>query len=267
MPAVFDMIDCNALEFWRAAWAAKGWRARAWNAVEAIRAVGHGHRAVQGFAATACVGATDARWAARFGGRAVAVVPNGVAAVAMVGEEAEQPTVVFSGTLDYGPNVDAVAFLCGAVWPLIRAAVPGAVLVLAGRRPVQAILALDGRDGVVVRANVADMAAEIGAAWVAVAPMRTGVGLKNKVLEAWACGRPVVMSPMATNGLVLPAGHAGLVQAGAEGFARAVAALLADRTERWKLGEIARDAVRQSHSWAGAARQMQSLLTRCGDPA
>ena len=69
--------------------------------------------------------------------------------------------------------------------------------------------------------------------------MRTGVGIKNKVLEAWACGRPVVMTRLATNGLTLPPGHEGLVQDGARQIAEAVIRLLQDPARR-RLGAAAR---------------------------
>jgi len=217
IPAVLDMIDCNPLEFGRAAWMGRG-RDRLWNARESVTAALHARRAVRGFGATVCVGGADAAWMARLGGRIVHMVPNGVALPIGSAPENARATVIFAGTLDYAPNVDAVAFMAHDIWPRIRGATANARWVIAGRRPVAAIRALDGRDGVEVRADVDDMASELQAAWVAVAPMRAGVGLKNKVLEAWACARPVVLTPLAMNGLTLPPGHAGLVQAGRLGL-------------------------------------------------
>ena len=259
MAAVLDMIDCNALEFGRAARAACG-RDRVWNAREAVVAAVHARRAVRGFRATVCVGGVDAAWMRWLGGRIVHVVPNGVALPVGSAPKAVRATVIFAGTLDYGPNVDAVAFMAADVWPRIRAAVPGARWVIAGRRPVAAILALDGRDGIEVRADVGNMAAELQGAWVAVAPMRVGVGLKNKVLEAWACGRPVVLTPMAMNGLTLPPGHAGLVQAEAAGMADAVAALLRDGAARERLGKAARAMVAREFTWGRAGDRLNALL-------
>lgn len=261
VPAVLDMIDCNPLEFARAAVAGpwRRWgRERARAASQIAVAAWHARRAVRGFGATVCVGEADAAWMARLGGRAVHVVPNGVVVPDGDGVESAAPTVVFAGTLDYAPNLDAVAFLVGSVWPLVK--VPGARLVIAGRRPGAAILALHGRDGIEVRADVPDMAAVLRDAWVAVAPLRTGVGLKNKVLEAWACARPVVATPMAMNGLVVPPGHAGLVQADAAGLAAAIAGLLRDGAARARLGQAARDMVAARFTWAGAAARIDALL-------
>ena len=223
--------------------------------------VGHvARRAVRGFGATVCVGEADAAWMARLGGCPVHVVPNGVDVPEQATPEDPRPTVVFAGTLDYAPNADAVAFIARDIWPIVRAAVPGARWVVVGRRPGAGIRALHGCDGIEVRPDVPDMAAELQAAWVALAPMRAGVGLKNKVLEAWACARPVVLTPLAMNGLVLPPGHGGLVQAGALGLADAVVALLRDGVARKRLGQAAQVMVARDFTWAVAAVQMERLL-------
>lgn len=108
--------------------------------------------------------------------------------------------------------------------------------------------------------DVDDMASELQAAWVAVAPMRAGVGLKNKVLEAWACARPVVLTPLAMNGLTLPPDHAGLVQAGAAGIADAVAMLLGDGAAREELGRAARAMVARDFTWARVGDRLDALL-------
>lgn len=263
VPAVLDMIDCNPLEFLGNLRSARGWD-WARNAKEAAIAALHSRRAVRGFDATICVGERDAAWMARLGGRGVQVAPNGVALPDTLGAERAEPTVVFAGTLDYPPNIDAVAFTAASVWPRVRRAMPEARWVIVGRRPVRTIRALHGQDGIEVRADVLDMPVELQAAWVAIAPMRTGVGLKNKVLEAWACARPAVLTPLAMNGLTLPPGHAGLVQATADGMADAVVRLLRDHAARQRLGDAARAMVARDFTWDNAAARLDALLQRCG---
>lgn len=260
-PAVLDMIDCNPREFWGLARTARG-RDRLRAAREAALAAWHARRAVRGFAHTVCAGEADAAWMARLGGRPVQTVPNGVALPGTVAPEHPRPTVLFAGTLDYAPNVDAVAYAAADIWPRLRARVPGARWVLAGRRPVAAIRALDGRDGIEVRADVPDMAAEWHAAWVGLAPMRTGVGIKNKVLEAWACARPVVLTGRAMNGLALPPGHAGLVRDQADAMAAAAAALLQDGALRRRLGRSAQATAARDFTWEAAAARLDGLLRR-----
>ena len=261
IPAVMDMIDCNPLEFWRTALHPGDARTRLRAVRELPVSLRWARRAVRGFIGTACVGADDAAWMARIGGRPVPVIPNGVDLPAP-GTPDAAPTAAFVGSLGYPPNADAVAFLAGAVWPRVRAAVPGARLLVAGRGPGPGILAVDGRDGVQVLPDVPDMGAVLGRAWVGLAPMRTGVGLKNKVLETWAAGRPCVLTPLAANGLALPPGHADLVAADADGLAAAAAALLRDRAACLQRGATARDWVAARFSWAGAAAAMDALLRR-----
>ena len=95
---------------------------------------------------------------------------------------------------------------------------------------------LAGHSNIDIAPNVPDMVREIGRSWVSIAPMRSGVGIKNKVLEAWACARPVVLSRLATNGLIVPADHAGLVGTNAEAMAASVLALFNDADRRRRLG-------------------------------
>lgn len=266
-PAVMDMIDCNPLEFWHDVVAGPDLRRRVGAARELAIATWHARRAVRGFAATTCVGERDAAWLTRIGGKAsVHVVPNGVALppASSLLPEAPVPTLAFTGTLDFPPNIDAVRHAVTLVWPLVRAAVPDARLLVAGRRPVPEIAALHGRDGIAVRADLPDLVPLLGEAWAAIAPMRTGAGIKNKVLEAWACARPVVLSALATNGLVLPPGHAGLVRDDPRGMADAVIGLFRDAPARHALGQAARALVAERFTWQAAAAQIDTLLRGIG---
>lgn len=260
--AVLDMIDCNALEFWRTARSAGPWRGRVRAMAEAMTALRHGRRAVRGFAATVCVGGADAAWMSRMGGRTVHSVPNGVDLPGLPEVPDPRPTILFAGTLDYGPNIDAVAFAAAAIWPRIRTLMPGVRWVIAGRRPVASIRALHGINGIEVRPDVPDMAAEQAAAWVAIAPMRVGVGLKNKVLDAWASARPVVMTPLAMNGLTMPLGHDPFVQTDAPQLAQAVVSLLQDEALRRRLGDTAQQLVAREFAWSRTATDFDRLLRR-----
>ena len=168
----------------------------------------------------------------------------------------------FSGTLDYPPNVDAVLYAARDIWPSIRAAAPTARFCIAGWRPVARVRALDGHDGIDVQADVADMVGFLARSWVSIAPMREGVGIKNKVLEAWACARPVAMTKRATNGLSLPEGHAGLVANDATRLAEIVLNLFADPAARHAEGRGGRTHIARHFTWAGAAARIDALLRR-----
>ena len=126
--------------------------------------------------------------------------------------------------------------------------------------PSAEIRALAHAPGIEIAANVPDMAAVISRSWVSIAPMRSGVGIKNKVLEAWACARPVVLTTLATNGLIVPPDHAPLVCDNADALAAAVVRLFNDIDDRRRLGRSARETVQRHFTWASAAAQLDALL-------
>ena len=261
--AVVDVIDCNPLEFWRGVLGYRELRQRYRALREMPVATWFARRTVRSYAATVCVGEADARWLRRIGSRdTVHVVPNGVDSPALesVPAEADVPTLSFTGALDYQPNIEAVLFAADAIWPRIHAAMPEARFVVAGRHPVPAVRALSGTANVEVAANVPDMVEVLGRSWVSIAPMRSGVGIKNKVLEAWACARPVVMSELATNGLIVPPDHASLVCRGADAMADAVLRLFSSARERERLGQCARENVRQNFTWGQVTSHLDALL-------
>ena len=265
-PAVADLIDCNALEVWREVRTTPNWRARLYWLRELIISARYARRGFRAFAATTCVGEMDATWLKRMGGRRVHVVPNGVALPESAPPEAEQPVLSFTGTLDYHPNVDAALFAARAVFPLVRAALPEARLLIAGRRPVPQVRQLATLPGVEVLADVADMRAVLARTRVGLAPMRAGSGIKNKVLEAWACARPVVMTRVAANGLSVPEGHASLVRDGPEAQAEAAIGLLRDPGRAAALGALARAHVAAVFSWERQAERLDRILREAGPP-
>lgn len=114
-----------------------------------------------------------------------------------------KPYLIFSGSMDYRPNIDAVRFFCGEVFPLIRREVPEVQLVIAGRNPDRSVLALQADSSVHVTGSVSDMRPYLWGATAAVAPMRIARGVQNKILEALASGIPVVSSSTAASALPL----------------------------------------------------------------
>jgi len=119
---------------------------------------------------------------------------------------------------------------------------------------------LAARAGVEVLGAVDDMAAVLRRAWVAVAPMRSGAGIKNKVLEAWAAGKPTVMTTLAVGGLHLVESERALVRDEPRQMAEVVSRLLLDGEERRRRGSVALEAVRAHHSWEGVAGTLSALL-------
>lgn len=263
-PAVADRIDCHTLTTWRGLRGASVRRLAA-GIGDLAASARYERRLVRGLRATVVVGPDDARVLRRIAGvERVHVIPNGVqvAAPAAASDEADEPTVVFTGVLGYPPNVDAIRHLAGEIWPRVRAAIPRARLVLAGRAPGPEVTGLHGRDGISVRADLPDLRPVLASAWVCVAPMRTGAGIKNKVLEAWAIGRPVVLTRLAANGLALDDSTASLVADGAEALAGRIVSLLEDGGRRAALGAASQRLALGAHGWPAAAAQLEALLRK-----
>ena len=123
--------------------------------------------------------------------------------------------VVFAGTLDYRPNIDAVEWLVDDMWPTVKARVPDAKLVVVGRSPTQAVADAVARAGGELHGDVADIRPFYWGAAVAVSPIRLGSGLRNKQLHAMASRAPLVTTPTALEGVPVKPGEHALVADGA----------------------------------------------------
>ena len=134
--------------------------------------------------------------------------------------------VVFTGAMDYWPNVDAVSWFAERIFPAIREAVPAAQFTIVGSRPTDAVLALARQPGVVVTGSVPDVRPYLAHAACAVAPLRIARGIQNKVLEAMAMARPVVVTAQAAEGIRAEAGRDFLLAQDEAGLASAVIAQL-----------------------------------------
>lgn len=180
------------------------------------------------------------------------VVPNGIDVASFpLPVPSPVPTVFFSGKMDYRPNVDACEWFVEQVLPLVRGAVPGMRVVLAGRDPTLSVRAL-ASDGVEVTGFLTEpaMRAGLGQAWVAVVPVRMGSGTRFKVLEAMAAGVPVVSTSFGAAGSGVVDGVHGRLADDAAGFAGAIIELLGDPVARRRLADRARDLARSRHDWS-----------------
>ena len=193
-------------------------------------------------------------------GENIRVVPNGVDVHEFGYRENGRPParVLFSGNLGYFPNVDAVCWLVDDIFPRVRAACPEAELRLVGARPARAVQTLARMPGVSLAADVPAMPPELGAATVAVVPMRAGSGLQNKVLEAMAIGTPVVATPRAVAALAVRPGRDLLVAEDAAGIAAAVVDLLGDPDRARSMARAARAVVERRYRWEDCAAGVEA---------
>ena len=158
--------------------------------------------------------------------------------------------VLFTGNLGFQANEDAVLWLVQAIWPRILHAYPGAHLLVAGARPTAAVRdAVRSAPAATLRPFPPHMHEVIQSGDVAVDPLRIGAGLQNKVLEAMACGVPVVATSLANEGIGAADGSEILLAEEPEAFAGAVAQLLRDGARREELGRSARAFIERAWSW------------------
>ena len=159
--------------------------------------------------------------------------------------------LVFTGAMDYWPNVDAVQWFCDEVFPLLRRRFPELRFYIVGSRPAPAVQELGKRPGVTVTGTVPDVRPYIAHAAVAVAPLRIARGIQNKVLEAMAMATPVVVSPQALEGIDAEPGSELVLAEDAAAFARAVETLLDGQdSAAAAIGRAARAKVQRRYSWS-----------------
>ncbi|OAN64037.1 TIGR03087 family PEP-CTERM/XrtA system glycosyltransferase [Sphingomonas sp. TDK1] len=170
----------------------------------------------------------------------------------------EGPLLVFTGQMDYRPNIEAVTWFAETVFPRIRQSHPGARFAIVGRAPTLAVHALTRAEGVLVTGAVPDVRAWLAAAALVVAPLRLARGIQNKVLEGMAMARAVVASPAAAEGI----DHAGTLRVadGSAAFGDAVLSLLAEPEIAAALGAAARARVIARYSWDARLAPLDALL-------
>ncbi|HJV24482.1 MAG TPA: TIGR03087 family PEP-CTERM/XrtA system glycosyltransferase [Aromatoleum sp.] len=174
------------------------------------------------------------------------------------------PKIVFTGAMDYWPNVDAVCWFAHHILPILRATRTDVRFFIVGMNPAPEVQALAG-DGVVVTGSVPDVRPWIAQADVVVAPLRVARGIQNKVLEAMAMARPVVVSAASATGLTGEPGREFVVADGEGEFAQRVLELLANPAKAAAMGAAARQCVQRAYSWAAHLARLDALLT--GPPA
>jgi glycosyltransferase involved in cell wall biosynthesis len=168
-------------------------------------------------------------------------------------------TILFTGTFTHLPNREAALWLAQEIVPAVRAREPGATLRIVGSAPPAEIRGLAG-PGIEVVADAPSMEPHLRAAAVVVAPVRSGGGMRMKVLEAMARGKAVVTTPLGAEGFtsIDPAPPLVLADSG-EGIARGLADLLGDERRRRKLGRDAREFALRHHSPGAWAERLEAV--------
>ena len=262
IPAVVDFVDVDSdkwVQYGRQLGFARGWV----YSLEGRRLRRHEREAARRAACALVATEAEAALLRELSPSAdVSVVPNGVDLEYFTpsGKSGSAPTIVFTGAMDYFPNVDAVTWFCGSIYPRIRRAVPEAAFLIVGRNPTPNVRALGRLSGVEVTGAVEDVRPFLARAALAVAPLRIARGVQNKVLEAMAAGLPVVATPRAQEGITAVAGRDLFVEAEPGAFAERVVTLLGDSAARSGVGRVARRFVEKNYSWEAAYQRLDEVI-------
>ncbi|HEX4847584.1 MAG TPA: TIGR03087 family PEP-CTERM/XrtA system glycosyltransferase [Novosphingobium sp.] len=170
------------------------------------------------------------------------------------------PRLIFTGQMDYAPNIAAVERAVHRLMPAIRAVHPDAGFHVVGRNPAEAVRRLNGLNGCTVWGEVPDIRTWLAAADLALVPLDIARGVQNKVLEAMAMALPVVLSPGAATGIGASDGAHLLIADRDAALVEAVLALLADPARARSLGAAAREFVVAEASWAAAMAPLAGLI-------
>lgn len=173
-----------------------------------------------------------------------------------------QPRLIFTGQMDYAPNIDAARRAATRIMPLVRAALPDASFHIVGRSPPPELRALEGLEGCRVWGGVDDVRPFLIAADAALIPLEIARGVQNKVLEAMAMALPVVLTAAAATGIPAEPDRHFAVADCDEDLARCVIDLLSQPGRGWSMSVEARKFVVERMSWPAALAPLRQLLGR-----
>lgn len=192
----------------------------------------------------------------------ISVIPNGVDLDYFKPDyhrPRDNATILFSGKMSYHANVTMALHLVEQIMPRVWAQRPDVQVTIVGKDPTREVQALAQNPAVHVTGTVPTVPPYLQTATLAVVPMVYGAGIQNKVLEAMACGTPVVTTSLAAAPLRATRDQDLLVADSAAAFAEAILALLADRTKRETLGAAGRSYVEEHHNWITIAGQLERI--------
>jgi sugar transferase (PEP-CTERM/EpsH1 system associated) len=196
------------------------------------------------------------------------IVPNGLEVEAFREHARDErnasssPQLVFTGKMDYRPNLDAAEWFADRIFPRIRAARPEAQFVVVGQKPPEALRKRDGRNNVAVTGAVEDTRPFIAGSAVYVAPLRMGGGTRFKLLEAMALARPIVSTSLGAEGFRVQSGRELWLADTPADFAEAVLALLADPERAKAMGEAGLAFVRAHYDWSVIIPRLEEVYER-----
>lgn len=177
--------------------------------------------------------------------------------------ETEPNSLVFTGSMDWLPNEDAIQYFTAEILPRLKQQIPDVKLTVVGRKPFPALLELSQRDpAVIVTGRVDDVRPYMERAAAYVIPLRIGGGTRLKVYEAMAMEKPIISTTLGAEGLPVRDGVELVLADDAQSFADATARVLRDTTLARQIGQQAAHTVRAKFGWGGVAEEFAGLCDK-----
>ncbi len=266
IPIVFDSVDSISLLFERVCSSGPTWRSRLLANLDLGRTRCYEGHLLDRYPRVLVTSPKDKEALlrlsiARAADDRLVVLPNGVDLnyFSPLDLPREPATITFTGKMSYHANVAAALDLATQIMPYVWAQRSDARLVITGKDPTPELLALTADPRITVTGTVPDLRPHLAQATVSVSPMRYGVGIQNKLLEAMAMATPVVSTPQAITALQVKPGQDLLVADTPRGIAETVIALLGNEMLRHRISQAGRQYVETHHDWDKAAEKLEGI--------
>lgn len=265
LPIVFDSVDSITLLFERTLQAGPSLKSRLLARLDLARTRHYESQLVDRFERVLITSPQDKAAMEKISAPArtnrIVVLPNGVDLdyFTPLDLPREPETVVFSGKMSYHANEAAALDLATQIMPLVHQRLPQARLVLVGKDPTAKMMALTQDPRITVTGTVPDLRPWLAQAGVSVSPMRYGVGIQNKILEAMAMATPVITTSHSLAALQVQDGRDLLTADSPQATAEAIVALLTDPARQRHIGEAGRAYVEACHNWRTVAQKLEAV--------
>ncbi len=260
-PTVLFQHNVEAFLWQRQALCEQNWLRRLFFTLEAAKMKRYEAAAVRKFHHVIAVSEADKKLMNAAARANISVVPTGVNLQEFNGAGSSEPSgkvVMFTGSMDWEANVDAMRFFCADIWPRVRSKIPDAKFVIVGRNPDPLVKKL-ASDSVEVTGSVPSVIEYLKTAAVFVVPLRIGGGTRLKIFEAMAMGKAIVSTAIGAEGLDVRDGEDIVFSDDASDFAECVVELLQDKARREQLGRAAANTARK-YDWSIIAPRFEDVL-------
>ena len=262
VPKVLDLCDSPTLAYKREFENSAGFLNKQIAFLKYLRAEAIEKYLLQNYDAITFISSIDATFSARLARGYFEIIPNGVdtdyfAPIPSIKEQF--PSLVFFGVMSFKPNVDAVLYFYNQIFPKVRKIFPDVHFYVVGKNPKRKIINLNKDRGITVTGTVKDIRPFIIKSSIVVIPMRIGSGMKNKMLEAMALGKPIVCTSLAAEALNDKCKSKVFIADTPEEFAKKIIMLLKNEKIRRLYGFQGRKIVKEMYSWERSSKKYDEL--------